>query len=354
MLFTPGPTEIEEEIREIASKKLPYFRGDKYANMMLELTADMKYIFQTKSTPLTITSSGTGVMEMAIQNLLNPGNRVIVLNGGTFGAKWVEMCKAFGVEVKEVKLELGKLPRLEDIEFVLTEDVKALLVNAHETSTGLLYNIQEMGQITHDKGVLLIVDAISSMCADEFRMDDWKVDCAMVSSNKALACLPGLSFIAFSVRAWNVIESVNQNRCYFNAENYLNNIQRGMTPFTPAMIVTFQLCERIKMIKEMGLDNYIRQHAVKADAFRKKILETGRFSIFPERQTNALSAIKLPGYAKASGIVTYLKEKYDCYIAPNPTNNETYLRISHMGHLSVDDLLKLADQIEEACMSFRG
>lgn len=350
MLFTPGPTEIEKKIREIASIKLPYFRGEDYANFMKELTEDMKYIFQTKRTPLTITSSGTGAMEMAVQNLLNPGDKVVVLNGGTFGEKWTQICKAFNVVVHEIKLELGKLPDMNALDCALNKDIKALFANAHETSTGLLYDIKRIGSLTSEKGILFIVDAVSSIGADEFYMDEWKCDCAMVSSHKALACLPGLSFIVFSNRARDIIQGIKQCRFYFDARDYMKNISRGMTPFTPAMIITFQLKERIKMIKEMGLEKYIENHSIKADAFRERVFRSGKFFPFPEKQSNAMTSITLPKRSNASKIISYLKEKYGWHIAQNHNNNEKYLRISHMGDISIDDMLKMADKIEEACL----
>lgn len=349
MLFSPGPTEMEKKIREIASMKLPYFRGEEYAALMIELTEDMKYIFQTKRTPLAITSSGMGVMEMAVQNLLDPGDKVVVLNGGTFGEKWVQICKAFQVKVKEIKLQLGRSPDYAALKRSLGKDVKALLVNAHETSTGLLYDLKKIGDLTASKNVLFIVDGISSIGADDFFMDEWNCDCAMVSSNKALACLPGLSFIVFSERAWTVVENLKRGRFYFDARFYMDNISRGMTPFTPAMIVTFQLRERMKIIRKMGLEKYIAKHRARANAFRERMFVSGKFSPFPERQSNAITSIVLPENSRGRDIIHYLKEKYGWYLAPNPTNNEKYLRVSHMGDISIRATIDLAEKIEEAC-----
>jgi aspartate aminotransferase-like enzyme len=354
MLFTPGPTEIEKEIRELASTPLPYFRGQEYCDVILEITESLKYLFQTRNTPLIITSSGTGVMEMAILNLLDAGDSVIVVNCGTFGQKWTAMCRAFDVNVREITPDLGKLPDLDEINDAITDDTRAVLVTAHETSTGLLNDIEGIGRITDAKNILLIVDGVSSIGADHFRMDEWRCDCAMVSSQKALACMPGLSFIAFSSKAWETIPGIKRNRCYFDAEEYMNNIGRGMVPYTPAMNVSFQIKKRLDMIRETGLDHYIRHHHTRANAFRKKILSFGDFSLFAERQSNSLTSIKLPDHCSMSGVVSYIREKYDWYIAPNPTHDESYLRISHMGDISIENLLLLADRIKEACLFIRN
>lgn len=353
MLFTPGPTEIEEEMKAIGAMDLPYFRDKTYTDMVLALTDGVKYLLQTESTPLTLTASGSGVMEMAILNLLNVRDKVVVLNGGSFGKKWVDMCQAFELEVVDFQVELGKLPDLEALNNVLASDVKALMVNAHETSTGLLNDIEKLGKLTHQKGILLIVDGVSSIGSDPFYMDRWHVDCAMVSSQKALACMPGISFIAFSQKALDVIPSVKRPRYYFDALEYLNNIPRGMLPYTPAMTVTYQVHQRIEQIKQIGLEQYIAQQQQKAMAFRKKIAEY-RFKLFAERPTNSMSSFYLPEYCGMRQVVNYLKEKYDWYVAPNPTQVEHYLRVSHMGNISIEQLQALADKIQEACLFYKN
>ncbi|MFW5442773.1 MAG: pyridoxal-phosphate-dependent aminotransferase family protein [Methylococcaceae bacterium] len=349
MLFTPGPTEIEADLRAIAEKPLPYFRHPIYSDMILELTDGFKYLFQTEQAPLILTASGTGVMEMAIQNLTNTNDKVVVLNCGTFGQKWVQMCQAFGLEVVDIEIPFGQLPNLTLLENVLTDDVSALFVTAHETSTGLLNDIQAIGEITHKKDILYIVDAVSSIGADTFYMDKWHCDCAIVSSQKALACIPGISSIAFSEKAWDVIPSVKRHRYYFDATEYANNATRGMLPYTPAMNVTYMLYERFKRIQAIGLDEYICQHAVKANAFREKLLSIGDYSLFAERMTNSLTSVVLPESCKMHDVIEYIRNKYEWYVAPNPTQDESYLRVSHMGDLSVDNLVLLAERIDEAC-----
>jgi serine---pyruvate transaminase len=350
MLFTPGPTEIEQDLKDIAANPLPYFRAPIYSDMILELTDGLKTIFQTQQTPLILTSSGSGVMEMAIQNLTNENDKVVVLNCGTFGQKWVDMCQAYGLEVFNIEVAYGQLPDLNVLDEALTDDIKALFVTAHETSTGLLNDIEAIGKLSSKKDILYIVDAVSSIGADKFYMDKWHCDCAIVSSQKALACIPGISSIVFSEKSWNMVPSIKRHRYYFDAIEYAKNATRGMLPYTPAMNVTYMLYERIKRIQAMGLDEYINQHALKAKAFRDKIVSTGRFSIFAQRTTNSLSSVNLPGNCQMHDVIKFIKEKYNWYVAPNPTQDESYLRVSHMGNLSIDNLVLLAERIDEACL----
>ena len=343
MLFAPGPVEMDEAVCQIAAcRSLPYFRGQQFAETVRNVSAEVAYLFQTQNLPLPITASGTGLMEMAVTNLLDPGDRVIVLNGGTFGQRWTDICAAFQVSVLELKPGFGRSPDLDVLDGMLTPDVKAVLVNMHETSTGYLYDIEAIGKVVRSHGALFIVDAVSAIGADPFLMDEWQVDCALVSTQKALALMPGLGYIAFSPLAWERMEQVKRGRYYFNALDCRQNLTRGMTPFTPAMISILQVQQRMKGIRATGLNAWIGRHADRAGAFRKALFDgSGEFSLYPQRSSNAMSAVALPPDITADSIVAYMRDNYDWWFAPNPTKIATYFRVSHMGDLS-GDLLKFA------------
>lgn len=351
LLLAPGPVPVSPELAAITQiSHPPYFRGEVFARLMLDLTADLRMIFRTSATPLTVTSSGTGLMEMAIVNLLNPGDRVVVVNGGNFGQKWVRMCQNFRVEVSEFRVPLGRSPDLGALLESIPAAAKALLVNAHETSTGNLYDLKLLGEIARERDLLFIVDGVSAIGADEYRMDDWGIDCSMVSTQKALGCMPGLGFIAFSERARAVIPSVRQPRCYFDALDYEKNLPRGMVPFTPAVYAILQVKRQLENIRAMGIDGFVERHHRLALAFREAILADTRFGLFPENPSNAISTVTLPAGVAASRIVRRLRLERDWWLATNPTGNEDFLRISHMGDLDAGLMREVARQIHHtAC-----
>ena len=335
LLLAPGPVEIPQKIKNIGSEDLDYFRGSIFAQKMIKLTDDMKYLFQTKNTPITLASSGSGAMEMAIQNLFDDGDKVIVINGGSFGKKWVTMCKAYRLDVEEVILEYGKLPNLEEIDNILADsNIKALLINMHETSTGLLYDIEALGKLTNKHNKLFVVDGISSIGADKFLMDEWHCDCAMVSSNKALACMPGLSFIVFSDKALAVIKNNKRPRYYFDALDYLKNIPRGMTPFTPAMNIIMQVQATIKDIKKTGIEAYNQKHAKLAKVLRELVKNEDGYEVFCENKSNALTTIKLPSHINSLDLIKHFRENLNIEIAPIPLDRTDLVRVSHMGELN--------------------
>ena len=349
ILLAPGPVPITEELASVAHiTQLPYFRGEDFVRLLLDLTDDLRALFRSSAIPLTVTASGTGLMEMAVVNLLNPGDRAVVVNGGAFGAKWVNMCAAFGVAVAEFPVPLGHSPDLAALAAAIPRDAKALLVNAHETSTGYLYDLEALGEIARARGLLFIVDGVSSIGADEYRMDEWGIDCSMVSTHKALGCMPGLGFIAFSERAWKVIPGVRQPRFYFDALDYETNLRRGMLPFTPSMHAILQAKRQLEHIKAVGVDGVVERHRNLARAFREAILADGRFGLLPERPSNAISAITLPSGVTASWLVTHLRLEHDWWFAPNHLGREDYLRVSHMGDLDAALMVEVATQIRRA------
>lgn len=356
MLFTPGPVEMEASICEIAAcPNLPYFRGSKFAEIVRSVSEDVKYLFQTDSQPLPITASGTGLMEMAVTNLLDQGDTAVVMNGGTFGQRWVEICEVYGVQVTQLKTALGKSPDLNVLNEMLNTGVDAVLVNMHETSTGLLYDIKELGALVRASGAMFIVDGVSSIGADQFQMDEWDVDCAFVGTQKALALPPGLGYIAFGERALENMSRVKRPRYYFNAPAYLSNLTRGMTPFTPAMTLILQIQERLKQIKTMGLDLWIQHHADLAQAFRERLLSrSSEFAIFPERSSNGMSGILLPEDVSAGALIAYMREQYDWWFAPVSTPlKDRYLRVAHMGNVDRNLMELAADRLLTAVENIR-
>jgi aspartate aminotransferase-like enzyme len=349
LMLVPGPVPVSPELAAIAGAvEFPYFRGEAFTRLILELTADVQMLFQTRATPLTVTTSGTGLMEMSIANLLNPGDRVLVVNGGNFGAKWARMCRSFRLEVTEFPLPLGRSPDLDALADSVPHGAKALLVNAHETSTGNLYDLQRIGAIAGKKGLLLLVDGVSSVGADEYRMDEWGIDCSIVSTQKALGCMPGLGFIAFSERARKLIPTVLQPRCYFDALDYEHNLPRGQLPFTPSVVAILQVKRQLENVRTMGLGAFVERHRRLAQVFRDAVLADPRFGLLPERPSNAISAVTLPPGVTTTPLVRHLREEYDSWFATNHTGAEHYLRVAHMGHLDAAAMREVAGQIHRA------
>jgi aspartate aminotransferase-like enzyme len=250
-LFTPGPVPIERHIREIGERQPPYNRTESFSALTHETLSGLQYIFQTQGPVALLTASGTAAMEAAVLNYLDTSDRAIVINGGTFGQRWCDLCDIHSIAYDEIEVPLGTDLDLSDLSDRLCGNrYSALLVNAHETSVGHLYDIEAIGQIARQHGLFFIVDAISSICADKFSMDAWHVDVAILSSQKALALPPGLSFIAMNDSAKARLLRGPPKSMYFDLGNYLANQERGQVPYTPAIGLLMQLHQRLVDIRQ--------------------------------------------------------------------------------------------------------
>jgi aspartate aminotransferase-like enzyme len=354
-IFTPGPTKIADDILKIGTQQLPYNRTISFSKITFEIIDRLKYVFQTKGDVAILTSSGTGAMEASTFNFFDKNDLVLVINGGTFGERWSHLCKIHNIPFVEINLESGQDIPLERIEKKFKSGgFTGLLINAHETSTGALYDIENIGKLTKKYNVLFIVDAISSICADIFLMDQWHVDVAILSSQKALALPPGLSFIALNEKAKEKMNVIPTKSLYFDLKNYLKNQERGQMPYTPAIGLFLMLHKRLEEIEKVSIENVIKRHSELANFFRASIKELP-LTILPKRPSNAMTALRCNKDINASKIVDLMVAKYHTYLASNgsPLNEEVF-RVSHMGVQTKNDVKLLVMDLKKAIKSDRG
>ncbi len=328
---------MEEHILAIGTQQPPYNRTDKFSQFTHEILNGLSYIFQTNGSIAILTSSGTAAMEAAVLNFLGTSDNVLIINGGTFGQRWCNLCDIHDVPFKEFTLSAGQDVDLEHLTKRLSsEKFTAILINAHETSTGQLYDVESINQVARNFGLFTIVDAISTICADEFLMDEWGIDVTILSSQKALALAPGLSFVAMNTRAMARLKQAKPKTLYFNLQDYLTNQERGQLPYTPAIGILQQLHRRLLDIKAATLSEIILQHKRRADAFRYGINGCS-VQILSTRQSNAITALWCKD-SNAIEIVQMLRSVYSIEVTPNGDDlQHSVFRVGHMGDQS--DLL---------------
>lgn len=252
--FTVGPVMSSDAVRAIGAEQVPYFRTAEFSELMLENDRLVKKFAKASddSRVVFVTGSGSAGMETAIMNTLTPKDKAIVVNGGSFGHRFVELCELHEIPFTEIKLESGKALKAEHLTPFEGQGYTTFIVNKHETSTGVHYDMQLISDFCKRNGLFLIVDCISSFLADEFDMQALGADIMITGSQKALACPPGISLLVLSPRA---LERVGQTKCkcqYFDLKHALKNGERGQTPWTPAVGILRQINMRLKEIDQMG------------------------------------------------------------------------------------------------------
>lgn len=347
-LMMVGPTEIEQDILQLGSKKMMYHRSQEFSRLMEEITGGLKYVFQTQNHVFTLTSSGTGAMEAAVVNTLNAGDNVIAVNGGVFGERWGKICRPYGINVTEITLKLGHALKTEQIGQLLSDDTKAVFLTVNETSTGTLTDIAPIGEIVKGTSALLIVDAISSICVEPLLTDAWGIDVAVASSQKGLALPPGLSFLSFSGKAFERMETAHLPKFYFQLKEYQRFVPMNHFPFTPATSLLFQLNARLKKIRHEGIENMIQRYAELTQRLRNGLDELG-LEPFGQNPGNSIILYLLPREIHSDKVIDLLEQRYGIILARNAPGllKDRLLRIGILGDLGEDDITRFIDALKE-------
>lgn len=342
-LLTPGPTPINPLTLLSMAQPIVHHRTAEYRSIFQEVREGLRYLFRTQNEVLMFSSSGTGAMEAAITNTLSPNDKVIVVRGGKFGERWQEICEAYGVETICIDVEWGKAVEPEDVKRALeaNPDVKAVLVQATETSTGVKHPIKELGEILKDHPhTLLVVDAITGIGVFEIKTDEWGLDIVVTGSQKALMLPPGLAFASVSPRAWDFVARSRLPKFYFDFRKELASAQKNESAYTPAVSLVIGLRDVLRRIKEETLERIFERNRVLARATREAVKALGLELLAPESPSEALTAVKAPSGIDASRITGHLWDRYGVRVAggQGPLKGKIF-RIAHMGYMDSFDVL---------------
>jgi len=348
-LLTPGPAPIPEKVMKAMARPIIHHRTAQYRDIAKTVNQSLKKIFGTKNNVLTLASSGTGAMEASVINALSPDDTAIVVRGGKFGERFAEICSAYGVKVVPLDIEWGSRPEPEMVKKALKEnpEAKAVFLQLCETSTATVYGVKDIGDIVSKTDAILVVDAISGLAADEFKMDEWNVDIALGGSQKAFMIPPGLSFAALSEKAGDLSKKSKSPKYYYDFAKYEKLVEKGDSPWTPAITLVIGLAEALSIItEELGLDNFIAGHRRDAEFTRKSVTNMG-LSLFSRFPSNAVTAVKAPDGIDAAAIIGALKEKGITFAGGQGHVKGKILRIAHMGAITRKDLEFAIGELEK-------
>lgn len=347
-LFTPGPTPVPEETLLELAKPVTYHRAAEAKAILKEVSEDLQYVFQTKNSVYTLTSSGTGGMEAAVANTLAAGEKAILCTAGRWGERFRGILKAFQANIINVEVPYGKAVTPEMLAKALGEhpDAKAVFATLSETSTGVGHDIAGMGKLVAKTEAVFIVDGISGLGAMECRTDDWNVDICVTGSQKALMLPPGLAFISVSEKAWKKIDATPIRSFYFDLRRYKKSHAENDTPFTPANTLIKAQRVSLKQIRAEGIENLWARHTKIAAATRAAVTALG-LEIFAERPNAALTVITVPAGVDGSATLKKLEKQYGYKLADGQdTMKGKIWRLSHMGYTDAFEVLGAISALE--------
>ena len=346
--FIVGPVEMYPSTREVLKKGITYFRTDEYSEITNNCLARLSKLLgnENPNSLIYLAASGTAAMEAVVENCVNETDKALVINGGTFGKRFCDLLKFHNIPFDSIDLVWNETLTKQHLQKFENQNYSTMFVNLHETSTGQLYDIEMLSNFCHQKNMFLIVDAISTFMADDYSMEKYGIDATIISSQKGLCLSPGMSMVSFSKR---MLEKVKNNTkvssWYFDFKDYLRNIERGQTPYTPTVGIMYELQDMLNLIEKTGgKDVWLNIIKEKARYFRKKAKELG-FKI-PDYPLSDMLTPLIFKDVSAYEVIQVLKNKYRIFV--NPCGGDLankLMRISHIGNTTKEDIDELLEKM---------
>ena len=358
-LFTPGPTPLLPAAQTAMASFTAHHRTADFRALFQRVLADMKEFIGTKNDVLVLACSGTGVMEASVSNLTSPGDRVLVLTAGKFGERWTGLAKAFGCHVDVLEVPYGETFSLNDIRARVNHQVRAVFVQATESSTGARHDIEGIAKIVRAQGgdsgneTLLVVDAITGLGTTHLDVDGWGVDVIIGGSQKALMMPPGLAYCAVSERAWKRMEKTTSPRYYFDLRKERKSAAKGETAYTPATSLFAALGAALEFVRGMGNGDLAkgREELVNNAELCAEMTRAGAkalgLKLYAASPAAALTAICAPEGVDSSKIVKEFREAFDAVVANGQGEMKGKLfRIAHIGYYDYLDTIGILGALE--------
>lgn len=351
-LRIPGPTPCPDEVLQAMTKQLINHRGQEFGQILLEVTARLKQLFQTKNDVFVLTGSGTGAMEAAIVNMLSPGDKVLSVSVGVFGDRFADIARQFGAEVTSLKCEFGKAADVDDIRRALRNEsgIKAVLVTHNETSTGVTNDLASISAVVKEFDKLLIVDAMSSLGCINLPVDEWHCDVTATCSQKGWMAPPGLAMVSVSPEAWQAHAQARMPRFYWDFSKCKSYLEKEQTPWTPAVTTVFALAKSLDMVLAEGLDNSIARHA-RVGKFTRDGIKSLGLPLFADENcaSNAVTAVASANTLDIAKLLKIMREEHQVVLGGGQQNLAGKIfRIGHMGWVTEADIEPVIAALEVA------
>jgi aspartate aminotransferase-like enzyme len=353
-LFTPGPTPLLPAAQTAMAAFTAHHRTADFRALFQQVLADLKEFVGTKNDVLVLASSGTGVMEASVSNLTSPGDEVLVLTAGKFGERWTALTNTFGCNTAVLSRPYGETFSLEEIRLRLSPAVRAVFVQATESSTGVRHDIRSIAQIVREQpDTLLVVDAITGLGTTHLDVDGWGVDFIIGGSQKALMMPPGLAYCAISERAWKRMDTTTSPRFYFDLRKERKSAAKGESAYTPATSLFAAMGAALQFIRKMGngdlakgREELIQNAELCAEMTRAGAQALG-LKLYASSPGAALTAITSPGGIDSGKIVKEFRESFDAVVANGQGEMKGLLfRIAHIGYYDYLDTIGILGALE--------
>jgi len=348
-LRIPGPTPVPENVLKIMSKQMINHRGREFGQLLVDITDNLKTLFQTKNDIIIYTCSGTGGMEAAVVNTLSPKDKVLAVSIGVFGERFAQIAETYGADVTRLNFDYGTAADPDAVSKALEKDpqIKAVLLTHNETSTGVTNDLAALSAAVKKYDKLLLVDAISSLGCMDLQVDGWRCDVVVTGSQKGWMSPPGVAMLSFSPKAWEAIEQSKMPKFYFDAKKAKSYLEKNQTPWTPVISTFYALGVSLDMMVKEGLDSIFARHTKMAERTRAGIKSLG-LTLFadPACASSTITSVKVPDDVDGVKLVKIMEDKYDTIIAGGQVDlTGKIFRVGHLGYVAEADIDKVIDAL---------
>lgn len=353
-LLSPGPTPIPNEVALAMAETMVHHRTPQFNRVFEEAREKLKKLFGTRNDVLILASSGTGAMEASVANLFSPGDKVLVINGGKFGERWLNISNAYGLCPVELNVPWGQAVKVAAVEQQLKAhpDIQGLMIQASETSTTVLHPVKGIAELTKN-GPLFLVDGVTAVGVVPLPLDEWGIDALVTGSQKALMLPPGLGFVALSERAWEKTRRAKLPRFYFDLNLERKNQRKGSGAFTPAVSLIFGLRASLNMIEREGVENVYARHARLCRATRAAAAALGLKLLAPDSPSPAATGVYMPEGIDADQVLDFLRDTMNVTLAEGQDQLKgKVIRIAHIGYMGAFDVITAVAALEMALRKF--
>lgn len=357
-LRLPGPTPLPEEVQRAMARDMIDHRGPEFVDILKRCTALLRKFYQTEGDVLIFPGSGTGGLEAAIVNSFSPGDAVLAVTIGVFGDRFARIAEAFGLDVRRFSLPRGRTVEPDQLWQALEEnsDVVGVIITHNETSTGVTNPLEQLAPLVKERNLLLLVDAVSSMGAIPVRTDELGLDVVVSGSQKAWMIPPGLVMVSVSRQGWEAAQKARLPRYYWDFKGARNSLEKGQTPYTPALSLFYALDTALRMMDTEGIENIWERHRELGEFTRRGARELGVELFADERYaSNTITALRIPDGVDGKALRARLKEEHGVVVGAGQAEMAgRILRVGHMGNVSRDDLAEALTALEASLQAERA
>jgi aspartate aminotransferase-like enzyme len=326
-----------------------HHRTEDFRNVYRSCLADLKEVMGTTHDILMFAASGTGAMDASVSNLFSKGDKVIACVAGKFGERWLEIGKAYGLDVIALTVPYGQVVAPAQVEEALAKEpsVKGVFLQASETSTGASHDVQAIAAAVARTPAIVVVDAITGIGTQPLDIHGWGLDVVIGGSQKAFMIPPGLAFLAIGPKAWALTETATLPHYYFNLKKEKKSAEGGESSWTPSTALILAMAEGLRFIKKTGMANMIANAQLLAQATRAAAVSLGLELFAAGSPGSSVTAIKVPAGMDSGVIVKEFRSRFGAIIANGQgTMKGKIFRIAHLGYFDFADLFAVVAALE--------